>query len=965
MIGCDKLDSTIATHQKDFTQQVNAELGENECKANYIDPSINEGRNLNQYGTKVGKQEELELVPIMQKENSIHDELIQLLEEDDENDLGKLGIVSGDISVSVQPDTFNYASEFHHKEESIPCYIEQFEKDVQDDIIVLGSLSQNQDLRCQKGHFEKETLHRRSNLTFKKTESQLLNAANAHREEILAKLGTLSDVNNESNGAARLCWKLRWLDRPQPIQILFKCLRGVKDKVPKGHYVLKASLLSRLGGHTLHWSKAKDQRWAETSLPVNHSGQYYDVEMTLNYSVHTLLPTERKIKSGMTLLLELCLLHGKDTYTDRVVGWGVFPLCNNNLQILEGKYRCPFLRGHYDSRIDRFSKIEALIMTDLDHWLCNLYFQIIKLPACLNEQNKPESFVQLPREFLSYASHNETKEGGDDEMKKASRKGGSIKQVGHSQGTNQDLFYTLAQGQPLASQTDPNVAKEFIPSTEENMETKHNALKGEHILKKSYRKTHQKCTGEDRTQQRTMRNVNHKMCKQIKKIKAGLPSNKIVPYAEQQSNTLPLEEDFDIKQKKRKHVSSGQDFQWAQKSETVSHKQAQSDSMCTSYQDKLEMHHFSVCQPLKGMRVYQRIVKRTSYIIWAVFSEMDICQWRSHDFWSIILLMCLMWFIRLYLHYGSQWLFLHVISIPVIKFRFYPHTVELTYQHFLMHTREEVAMVVVGPMALIVVMLLMILLRCCCQMLFDTFPTLLSKFIIALGLWTALNPLTIFIVDALLGRLAYSTENPIADAAKLYWIFYRATQSGVPGIFITLLIYIMLFIISFSILYLYFLRLHKESWILDVFQRITCDEEVFHLPYDLEMSNQELSHIVRKAEKWRGFSGERRKVTVYDYIWKDIPANKIFAPPDTQYQDDDITTHVLIYTIHLSGFREIYRQFLRLPNGAIVEMFGDINESNILPNEVSNAAEKHVNRMEAAEEEFNKLDLRERKKTTS
>lgn len=42
-----------------------------------------------------------------------------------------------------------------------------------------------------------------------RTESQLFNAANAHKEEILAKLGNISKVNNESNGAAGLCWKVR------------------------------------------------------------------------------------------------------------------------------------------------------------------------------------------------------------------------------------------------------------------------------------------------------------------------------------------------------------------------------------------------------------------------------------------------------------------------------------------------------------------------------------------------------------------------------------------------------------------------------------------------------------------------------------------------------------------------------------------------------------------------------------
>ena len=34
----------------------------------------------------------------------------------------------------------------------------------------------------------------------------------------------------------------------------------------------------------------------------------------------------------------------------------------------------------------------------------------------------------------------------------------------------------------------------------------------------------------------------------------------------------------------------------------------------------------------------------------------------------------------------------------------------------------------------------------------------------------------------------------------------------------------------------------------------------------------------------------------------------------------EITTHVSIHTIHLDGLRELYRHFLRLPDGAVVEV---------------------------------------------
>ena len=34
----------------------------------------------------------------------------------------------------------------------------------------------------------------------------------------------------------------------------------------------------------------------------------------------------------------------------------------------------------------------------------------------------------------------------------------------------------------------------------------------------------------------------------------------------------------------------------------------------------------------------------------------------------------------------------------------------------------------------------------------------------------------------------------------------------------------------------------------------------------------------------------------------------------------EITTHISIHTVHLDGLRELYRHYLRLPDGAIVEV---------------------------------------------
>ncbi|XP_077626215.1 uncharacterized protein LOC144236440 [Crocuta crocuta] len=375
-----------------------------------------------------------------------------------------------------------------------------------------------------------------------------------------------------------------------------------------------------------------------------------------------------------------------------------------------------------------------------------------------------------------------------------------------------------------------------------------------------------------------------------------------------------------------------------------------------SYLEELEQHRFSVCYSSgAGGTRSREFFKHLHFGLVSVFSELQLAEWQSQSFWYIILLIASLWFLRLYLHYLGQWLFLQAISTPVTKFHFSPFTVELCYPPSSLHIREELLVVVVGPLMLNAVILPLFLIRRGCQLLFASSPDVLSKLIITMGLWTVLDPLAVFIVDTVLGRLTQHGETPVADAAKLYWVFVRTMQSGILGVMLTVLIYILLFIISSLILYVYCLRSHNDSWILDVFQRIHSEESKFFIPYDLEISNQELSNIVKRSEQWRGINGNRRKVAVYDYIWKNHGFKSRISSCDLQKQNEisvsalgpgDITSYVSIYTVYPSGFQELYRHFLRLSNGAIVEVFGDISGLRFIPTEVATAIQKHIGEMD-------------------
>ncbi|XP_075775939.1 uncharacterized protein LOC102458814 [Pelodiscus sinensis] len=993
VIRHDKLDSTLAAHQQKLRLHAHAEPRGNEYSRNYFDPVMDEEINLRQSRMEVSGE-----VSMNSDEKILYGELLKLLDEENKMAESQAAyVICEDFSDSVKPVNFTKRLDLHKEveDDGIPPYIEQFEKDVQDDIILLGSFALEQDLKVQKKilHHNKQMLHTRFHKPFQRIESQSLKVVqNACKQEIITKFGNLAEVNNESNGAARLCWKVAQSKTTQPLQIQLRCLRGAKDKIPQGSYIIKVSLLSRLGGSLLKWSELEEQQWAGTTLPVSHDGNFYDVDICFDQSVHTVLPAGHEVKLGMTLLFELFLLHEANTYIDRIVGWGAFPLCDNNFRTLEGKFKCPFLRGHYDSTFDRFKKIENLISLDLDHWLCNLYFQIIKLPWYLDEQKTHETRVHLPPECLAYSNIVKTN-GVTDKVKISGLRDDGFRSSCLLPGTQSKCSLASFQGQPLTSWRDPDTHKGSIPTVVKEVEKQFNAVKGR-----------EKCVSKETGSR-----------EELKMFPSGNYPCQVSSGDSDKYDLVPVKEDQDISYKLNQNDPDDQHCQGKSIPGTnVAAGEGEASSQNTSYLDELEKYRFSVCHmmdfkkrpanfiPQKDLYVFARlkdyintnddvvisqschsaaevkvsrkIIEHFHFGMYGVFSELGLAQWRSWNFWFIMLLIVLLWFVRLYLHYCSQWLFLQAISVPVTKFQLFPHTVDLCYQNSLLLTREELSIVVVGPLTLNAVMLLMVLIRWGCQQLFDSFPSFLSKFIMAMGLWTVLDPLAVFVVDVFLGRLTYRAEKPIADAAKLYWLFSRTEQSGIPGALITVVLYTILFIISSTVLFLYFLRLHNEGWLIDVFKRIHGEEATFFIPLDLEISTQELSYIMKKAEQWRGISGERRKVAVYDYIWKDHANKSGVSSCDLQCQNEisesearsgEITVHVSIFTVHLSGFQELYRHFLRLPDGAIVEAFGDISGVSLLYDEVSTTIQEHVSEMDNVLETSSVIKRRERKKNTA
>ena len=43
-----------------------------------------------------------------------------------------------------------------------------------------------------------------------------------------------------------------------------------------------ATLYSRLGGHVMKWSNLKGQQWGGSTLPINHDGEFFNIELQVS-----------------------------------------------------------------------------------------------------------------------------------------------------------------------------------------------------------------------------------------------------------------------------------------------------------------------------------------------------------------------------------------------------------------------------------------------------------------------------------------------------------------------------------------------------------------------------------------------------------------------------------------------------------------------------------------------------------
>lgn len=210
-------------------------------------------------------------------------------------------------------------------------------------------------------------------------------------------------------------------------------------------------------------------------------------------------------------------------------------------------------------------------------------------------------------------------------------------------------------------------------------------------------------------------------------------------------------------------------------------------------------------------------------------------------------------------------------------------------------------------------------------MKFSTVPEQISVFVAYFGFCAVFDPIIIFFLNVVSLNINCSARSSacasdytstachcfIADATKLYEHLLTKEGNGGIGILVTFIIYLATLSVSSVIFYEYLVHVHQNGRLLDLWRRINAPTEEFFIPNDFEVSQEELGFICHSIRQWRGLDGSTRHLQVSHYIEKD--------PYDPAFEEH--VFHYAIYTLAPDGKKTMYRQFLHLDNGAVIEIF--------------------------------------------
>eukprot|EP00605_Chrysophyceae_sp_TOSAG23-4_P002040 GSChrysophyteH1.ASY1.ANO1.2259.1 assembled CDS len=760
---------------------------------------------------------------------------------------------------------------------------------------------------------------------------------------------------------------------PQPVEFRIRFLKAVKTKLPKGAYLLMVTQYESLGGKPLAWTEIGTygigEEFPGTTKAVKHAGRYFDRTMKFEDSCYALCPSTSNLKPGFCFVLELFQLQSRTNKEDKPVAWAALPMCNEEMSIVEGKFRLPLLRGQHTPLVQSYKQIERAIASDLDNWLCNIYFDVRKFSLIAKQRTQIKDIVKLNRYInLDFLNKRLSLQNGRAAVKSLSGNENATKNGLAIRNGDGDSVYTSdkpdgkvvqhsvkvvhANSGEIMRVIDGNDAHlDSDGFSDESDSSVDSDLEELHALQKAQENGEDYFNTPEGTDSRADMTV---LERGLETETSGVTS----ALHEEQSGKLVGVESVESAHG-RYYASSGLGKRVLRRNQSDGlrldsemHDNNDKSNTADSSKNSAELPSPSKNlwhpldsrrdQELYDMALAGDISKRAHllpgalaaskwrFIMLEAFGDLMGHKLFSFDFYATCVTLVFSFWLRIYVHYLAQYLYLGFIEVPTYGFEMQPLQIRYKYMSSSMMQAYEIALICIGPAANIVVFLCLMYAGQGMSSLAGNLPDGISTFLSAYGLMVILDPLMVLIVDLI--QMNYNCPTSSAACIEDYtqtsctcftgdWVklwdrmeVEGGGSGGITGVLITLIVYFSFAILAGFVYYAYLINIHRNGRILDLWRRIHSLAQEFFVPDDFEISREEMIHICTKAGLWRGGGGDIRRVSVTKLIEKDA-------------EDLEFISVTKLYAIHemeMDGSnKKLYRQFLSSPDGSIIEVFSD------------------------------------------
>lgn len=818
-------------------------------------------------------------------------------------------------------------------------------------------------LRAEKEKMNIDFVHREYNLErdFKRAREEMETFLEKKHSILKEEVGDL-EQGKESIGRR---FKIDWTLAPQPIEMRVHTLRAAKNKLPKGAYCLMLTQYDRLGGRPLCWSKLGaygiGTSAPATTKPFKHYGRFFDRALHVEDSMYALCPPKPDLKPSFIFVIELFQLASRNNPVDKVVAWTALPMINTQFTIVSGKIRLPLFRGEPSPSLEHFKNIEQLIADDLNNWLCNIYVEIRHLPR-LESYNESKEDVQgefeIEFDFMSklLRLNNGEKEKKDSDNEEeidfkrsvAPRKSSVVYKA--DKGLFHRKLYKKRQKEMDKNQQEKNLDSSnngFIPqksdssivdqsedrallssdnydssdSSDSEVETAKKKEKEQVVYERGYGNGDEFSLHDfQKGKLMGIETLNNEESRQW--AASGIEKGgNIVRRAQADGSRFDSESIPPLSRKNFKGTRLGKDkgtpCDWSTPLTEQKHYDEYSMSLAPD--------------PGQQKKLLPNAIVKTklTFLYYEAFGDLLPSKFGTFDWYVTSVCFLLAFWLRMYVHYIGQYLFLQAVQTPVYSFEVRVYEMVFKYMSSSVPVSVEFGLVAIGPLGVLVVFLALVGLGKLFYNVAGILPDSVSLFIAAFGVATMFDSLLVLFVDIVMHnyhcgevddtcKVDYTSRDCecfVGDFMKLWERTVEDESSGITGLVLTVIVYTGLFIVSALVLYEYMVHIHKDARVLDIWRRISGPSEEFFIPHDFEVSYAELTSICAKAALWRGANGQTRRLAVSEYVERD--------PYDMDFSA--ITKHYAIYENNLAGKRSLYRHFLMLPDGAIIEVFDQLS----------------------------------------